>query len=90
MNKKTKIERRAERRAKRHYGMAKIKRGQKVCFISKQDKNGWSLGLAMNSHTRWIRNVRFASREEVERLTDGRIQFIPLKNEPEKKSGQKK
>lgn len=55
----------------REYGMVKVKKGQKLAWISKENKNGWSLGLAVGENTLWLRNLRFASVEEVERTTKG-------------------
>lgn len=79
--KKTKTQLKAERRARRHYGMVKLKKGQKFSWISKQDKDGFSLGLALNDHTRWLRNVRFASMDDVNRATNGlaKTVFVELK-----------
>ncbi len=65
----------------RFYGRVKIKHRQKMCWISEQNKNGWSLGLALNTHTVWLRNVRFVDRQAVEKaMESGGIVFIHLKN----------
>lgn len=65
----------------RYYGMVKVKKGQKLAWISKEDKNGWSLGLAVGGRTLWLRNVRFASPEEVERAAKGlNIAFLHKAN----------
>lgn len=74
--KKTKTQLKAERRARRHYGMAKLKKGQKPLWISKQDKNGWSLGLVLSDHTRWIRNVRFANKEDLAKALGGSAKIV--------------
>jgi|GEM_PF-4661047 hypothetical protein len=74
--KKTLKQLKADRKEKRHYGMAKLKKSQKFSWISKQDKNGWSLGLVLNSHTRWLRNVRFASEDDVVRATNGLTNIV--------------
>jgi len=61
--------------------MIKIKKGQKIAWVSKQDKNGWSLGLAINKTTFWLKNIRFTAREDVVRATCGiSVVFIELKN----------
>lgn len=52
--------------------MIKIKAGQKLAWISMQNKNGWSLGLAVGKHNVWLRNVRFNSPEEVKRAVEGK------------------
>mgnify|MGYP006921293547 CR=1 FL=1 len=57
----------ALKKAKRaeRYGMVKVAKGQKVSFISYQNKHGWSLGLALNGKTVWLRNTRFSSLEQI-------------------------
>ena len=83
--KKSKTQLRKERREKRHYGMTKIREGQKAVFMSVQNKHGWSLGLALNSHTIWLRNVRFQSRKDVEHAMEkSKLVFVHLKNNPKK------
>lgn len=47
------------------YGIVKVKIGQKRNWVSKQNKNGWSLGLAIGKNTFWLKNVRFKTCEEV-------------------------
>ena len=77
---KTKAQKRKAARAKRFYGMVKIRQGEKAVFMSVQNKHGWSLGLALNSHTVWLRNIRFQSRKDVEHaLGKKKIVFIHLK-----------
>lgn len=66
MAKKKIVEAPKEKRV-RYYGMVKVKKGQKLAWVSKEDKNGWSLGLIVGGRTLWLRNLRFASPEEVER-----------------------
>jgi len=80
--KKTRAELKAERREKRHYGMTIINKGEKLAWLSIQNKYGWSLGLAMNKYTSWLRNIRFASKVDVERMVGGggKIVFVELKN----------
>ena len=66
---------------KRYYGIAKIKSGAKFAWLSIQNKNGWSLGFALNDHTAWVKNVRFATRQEVERaLGKSKVVFVELKH----------
>ena len=62
------VEAPAEKR-ERYYGMTKVKKGQKLAWVSKENKHGWSLGLVVGKRTFWLRNVRFSSVEEVERAT---------------------
>jgi uncharacterized protein YgiM (DUF1202 family) len=69
------------RRAKRYYGMVRIREGEKMVWLSQQNKHGWSLGLAMNKRTIWLRNVRFQSRKDVTKAIErGKLVFIHLKN----------
>lgn len=80
--KKTLKQLKEERRAQRNYGLLKVKKGQKMCWLSKHDKHGWSLGLCVGEMpTKWLKNVRFSSREEVERTLEGDIGavFVYLK-----------
>ena len=78
MNKKQKSER---NRHLKWYGLKKLKAGQKACWLAKQDKNGWAIGLAFNSRTLWLRNFRASSKKEVERIMEkSSLVFINLKN----------
>lgn len=68
---------------KRYYGITKIKQGQKFCWVSKEDKNGWSLGLALMKRTVWLTGLRFKSIDEVKRVVDTELTntvFIHLKD----------
>lgn len=70
---------------KRYYGITKVKQGQKLCWVSKQDKNGWSLGLAISKRTVWVTGLRFKSIDEVKRVVDSELTstvFIHLKDSP--------
>lgn len=80
--KKSKKQIREEKRAKAHYGLLKIKRKQKVCWLAKEYANGWAIGFSVNDHTRWIRGLRLADREEVNRIFESNLLFIHLKNNP--------
>lgn len=80
-----KVAKKAVKKAKkvkriRFYGMVKPKTGAKFAWMSQENKNGWSLGFATNERTIWLRNLRFTSQKEVQRVVDGAsIVFIPLK-----------
>ena len=64
----------------RYYGMVKVPKGAKICWLSVQNKNGWSLGLALGKRTIWLRNVRISSKEEVSRVTDAqKVVFVGKK-----------
>ena len=70
------------KRKNRYFGIVKLPVGTKRAWLSKQDKNGWSLGLALNSRTLWLRGLRFASEKEI-RSCFGRkvtVTFIKVKN----------
>lgn len=72
-------EKRQRRREQRMYGLKQIKKGAKLAWLSSENKNGWSLGLAFNNKTLWLRNLRFSSRSEVERAIKAATVFIHLK-----------
>jgi uncharacterized protein YgiM (DUF1202 family) len=66
---------------KARYGMVKIAKGQKLSWLSVENKQGWSLGLALNGKTIWLKNTRFPSQAEAERAVDAKVVFIPVKGE---------
>lgn len=69
---------------KREYGMTKVRKGEKACWLSRQNKHGWSLGLALGSRTLWLRNVRIATKKEVDRIVNKTgIVFVQLKDNKE-------
>lgn len=71
------------KRTQRYYGLQILREGKKAVWLSRQNKNGWSLGLALNNRTVWLRNIRFESRKDVEAAMKGKgIVFIHLKNNP--------
>jgi hypothetical protein len=76
----TKAQLKARKKFYRHYGMVKLFMGQKFAWLSKQDKNGWSLGLAVGGFTIWLKNVRFATSGEVQRAIASNIVFVEVKN----------
>lgn len=65
---------------KRYYGMTVVREGKKQCWLSSQNKNGWSLGLALNDRTVWLRNIRFESRKDVEAALKSKVVFVHLKH----------
>lgn len=67
-------------RKERYFGIVKLKQGIKICWLSKQDKNGWSLGLALGKRTVWVKGLRFASKQEVKRAVKATIVFLALKH----------
>lgn len=73
MAKKTKKKQKAR-------GIVKIPKRSKFCWISKEDRNGWSLGFALSKKTLWIRGLRFSTKEEVDRAMESNIIFVLLKN----------
>lgn len=58
----------------------KQKKGQKHSWISKQDRNGWSLGFAIGPKTYWLTNFRFSNEEAVEKAFGSKIVFVHLKD----------
>ena len=63
----------------RFYGLVKPKSGQKMSWLSQQNKHGWSLGLALGKRTIWLRNVRFASVGDVEKALKAGTVLVHLK-----------
>lgn len=57
----------------------------KVCWLSVQNKNGWSLGLCVgNKKTLWLTGLRLATEKDVNTLLAGKkvsAVFIHLKND---------
>lgn len=83
MKKETKkVEAKVESKPKRKmvYGVQKIKTGAKVCWLSHENKFGWSLGLVLGKRTVWLRNLRFKTVEEVERVTKSNVVFVHKAN----------
>lgn len=60
-------------------GVFILREGAKIAWLSKQSKNGWSLGFTTNNRTIWVTGVRFASRKEVARAVRSSVVFIGLK-----------
>lgn len=69
-------------RKKRYFGTVKVPRNAKFCWMSKHDKNGWSLGFALGKRTVWLTGLRFANRDEIERAMSSNMVFVHLKNDP--------
>lgn len=65
---------------KRYFGTTKVKTGAKVALVSSQNKNGWSLGIALGKRNVWLTGVRFASVEEVQRAVKSDIVFLAAAN----------
>lgn len=62
------------------YGLVKVKTKARVSWVSHENKNGWSLGLALTDRTIWLRNTRFTSKAEVLRtVKKAGIVFFPVK-----------
>jgi hypothetical protein len=56
--------------------MVKVKAGAKMCWISKQNVHGWSLGFALGKQTFWLKNVRFKNQEQVQQAVDSSVVFV--------------
>ena len=61
------------------YGRVEIPVGSKLCWLSIQNKHGWSLGLSLEKRTVWLRNVRFNTFEEVKRAIKSGIVSVATK-----------
>lgn len=81
MSKKTKNRKiHKSKRTKRYYGLQVLTDSTKFAWVSVQNKHGWSLGLALNNRTVWLRNLRFKTKEGVQTAMRGyKVQYLPLK-----------
>lgn len=82
MKKKFRKEKKAKRK-ERYFGIVKLPKGIKLCWLSKQSKHGWSLGLALNKRTVWVTGLRFVNKKELARALGANVVFIQMKNNPE-------
>ena len=81
---KSKSKQKKAKRKERYHGIVKLAKGTKFAWLAQQYRAGWSLGLALNNRTLWLKGLRFASRKEVERcLERTKVVFIQLKDNPE-------
>ena len=71
-----KVVKKTTKKAKRFYGIVKPRIGAKVKWVSRENKNGWSLGLVVAGHVVWLRNVRFSSMGEVKRAITGDAKIV--------------
>lgn len=69
-------------RKQRYFGTEKIKQGGKVCWLARQDKHGWALGMGLNTRNVWLTGLRFKNVEEVKRVLGVGVVFIHTKNDP--------
>ena len=70
-----------QKRRERYFGIVKLPAKLKFAWLSKQDKNGWSLGLALEKRTVWLRGLRFATKKEIARVVDRTtIVYLQLKD----------
>jgi hypothetical protein len=65
---------------KRYFGIVTLPKAIRFCWVSKQDKNGWSLGFALDERTVWVTGIRFETEKEVEKAMKSNIVFVHLKN----------
>lgn len=77
--KKTQKELKAARREKKWYGMKKIRKGEKICWLAREDKNGYSLGVCFGGRTLWLRNLRIESVSELKKVLKASVVFVHLK-----------
>lgn len=70
-----------EIRKKRYYPQIRLSlANKKACWLAKEDKNGYSFGLALGSRTLWLRNFRFKTQQDVVKaVKDCKVVFINLK-----------
>lgn len=81
MSNKNKSSKKKAPKKQRYFGIVKLLKGHKASWVSKEDKNGWSLGYAMNNRTVWLTGLRFKSTEEIEHaINDTGIIFVEKNN----------
>lgn len=83
MSGKKKVAKKTRISKQRYFGLVKIKRGEKLCWVSRQDKNGWSMGLGLGSRTIWLTGIRLADVKEVDRVRECSAVFVHMKNSEE-------
>lgn len=66
----------AQKKNRVQKGLIKVVKGSKTSWLSKQDKNGWSLGLAMGKKTLWLKGLRFKDDREVSRVVMSKIIYV--------------
>lgn len=62
----------------RYFGIVKLLVGHKASWISKQDKNGWSLGYELNNRVIWLRGLRFKDQDAIGKALNANMFFVPL------------
>lgn len=68
------------KRSKRYYGLQVLASSNKYAWVSMQNRHGWSLGLALNNRTVWLRNIRFKTKKDVEHaMRRYKVTFVPVK-----------
>ena len=65
--------------SRKQAGLRPVKGGQKLAWLSRQDRNGWSLGLAFEKKTIWLTGLRFTSDKEVKKVLKSGIVFVESK-----------
>lgn len=60
----------------RFYGVVKVKANQKFCWISKESKHGWSLGMAIGKNNFFLKNVHFKTKDAVKSALKASIVFV--------------
>lgn len=68
----------------------KQKKNQKFGWISREDRNGWSLGLSVGKKIFWITNYRFQSQADIKSAIKSGIVFTHLADSNFLKNGKKK
>ncbi len=63
----------------RYFGYVEIPKGEKHCWLSHEDKRGWSLGFALPTRTVWLRGLRFINKKEVEKAIGCSVVFVHVK-----------
>lgn len=74
------------KRTGRWYGRQTIDEDTEYAWVTRQDKHGWSLGLALGKRTVWLRSIRFKTEKAVKQaMRRYPVVAIPLKDSAKQK-----
>lgn len=74
--KKAKKKSSIQKRRERYFGIVKVPKGTKVCWLAQESKNGFSLGLAFEGRTVWLKGLRFVNPKELAKVLKSNVVFV--------------
>lgn len=60
-------------------GLVKVSLNKKAYWLSKEDRNGWSLGFSLGKKTVWLTGLRFRSEEHIESVLNLGVIYVEKK-----------